>query len=56
MKYLTIEELSHYLKISKSTIYIWVEKKFVPYIKLNQRVIRFDIEKINSFMMEHAIN
>jgi len=53
MKYLTIDELSLYLKISKPTIYQWIAKNTIPYIRINQRVIRFDVEKIDAFMREN---
>jgi len=37
---LTIDELSAYLKISRFTIYDWVYRKKVPFIKLG-RHLRF---------------
>ena len=43
---LTIEELSGYLKVSRFTIYDWVYRKKIPYIKLG-RHLRFKKELIN---------
>jgi excisionase family DNA binding protein len=42
-----------YLKVSKPTIYQWIAKNLIPYIRINQRVIRFDLEKVDAFMKEH---
>jgi excisionase family DNA binding protein len=53
MKYLTITDIAIYLQVSKPTIYQWIAKNFIPYIRINQRVIRFDLEKVDAFMKEH---
>jgi len=53
VEYLTIDELSLYLKISKPTIYQWIAKDFVPYIRINARVIRFIRTDIDAFMRQH---
>jgi excisionase family DNA binding protein len=55
LKYLTITELSIYLKVSRPTIYVWLAKNLIPYIRINQRVIRFDLEKVDAFMKEHEV-
>ena len=52
-KYLTIKELAIYLMISKPTIYLWIAENKIPYIRVNKRVIRFDLEKIDAFMAEN---
>jgi excisionase family DNA binding protein len=44
-----------YLKVSKPTIYVWIAKRFIPYIRINQRVIRFDRESVDAFMREHEV-
>jgi excisionase family DNA binding protein len=53
--YLTINELSKYLKVSKPTIYVWITKKTIPYIRINKRVIRFEIEAVNEFMRKNEV-
>jgi excisionase family DNA binding protein len=53
--YLTIDDLCLYLKVSKPTIYKWIAKKQIPYIRKNQRVIRFDLQKIDEFMEKHEV-
>jgi excisionase family DNA binding protein len=55
LKYLTINELSLYLKVSKPTIYGWIAKNLIPYIRINKRVIRFDIEKVDAFMRKNEV-
>ena len=52
MKYLTIDELSLYLKVSKPTLYVWIAKNLIPYTRINSRVIRFNPERIDAFMRE----
>jgi excisionase family DNA binding protein len=53
MKYLTINGLSLYLNVSKPTIYVWIAKNFIPYIRINKRLIRFDKDKIDAWIMKH---
>jgi len=53
--YLTIDELALYIKVSKPTIYKWLAKKQIPYIR-NKRVIRFDLQKIDEFMEKHEVS
>jgi excisionase family DNA binding protein len=50
MKYLTIEELSLYIKASKPTIYLWVSKGMIPCIRCTNHFLRFDITDIDAFM------
>jgi excisionase family DNA binding protein len=52
VKFLSIKQLSFYIGISTPTIYKWIENGTAPfpYTRINQRTIRFDIEKINAFM------
>jgi excisionase family DNA binding protein len=53
MKYLTIEELSLYIKASKPTIYLWVAKGIIPCIRCTNHFLRFDITDIDAFMERH---
>jgi len=54
--FLTIDELSIYLKVSKPTIYKWLARKQIPHTRVNKRVIRFDLEKINAFMEKNEVS
>lgn len=44
---LTIPEVAEYLKISKAKVYLMVQRKQIPHLKLNRnvRIRRSDLEK-----------
>lgn len=46
---LTIQQLSDYLSIKRSTLYAWVEQGFIPHYKMN-RLIRFKKEEIDAWL------
>jgi len=46
---LTIQQLSDYLSIKRSTPYAWVERGFIPHYKMN-RLIRFKKEEIDIWL------
>ena len=46
---LTIQQLSDYLSIKRSTLYAWVERGFIPHYKMN-RLIRFKKEEIDTWL------
>ena len=48
-KYMTVDELSEYLPVSKSTIYSWTHMKQIPYYKLGAQV-RFDKDKVKTWL------
>jgi excisionase family DNA binding protein len=54
LKYLTINGLAVYLKISKPTVYKWMAENKIPYIRINKRVIRFDKEKVDMWVEKYA--
>jgi excisionase family DNA binding protein len=49
MKIVTIQEVSAFLKVKKSTLYAWVKQKRIPSFKLNG-LWRFDMEKIEEWV------
>jgi excisionase family DNA binding protein len=49
MKIVTIQEVSEFLKVKKSTLYSWVNQKLIPSFKLNG-LWRFDMEKIEEWV------
>ncbi|NUO09812.1 MAG: helix-turn-helix domain-containing protein [Candidatus Brocadia sp.] len=49
MKIVTIQEVSEFLKVKKSTIYSWVNQKRIPSFKLNG-LWRFDMDKIEEWV------
>jgi len=48
---LTIRELSQELKISINTIYYWVGRSEIPFVKLG-RHLRFDLDQVLQFFNE----
>ncbi len=55
-KLLKAKDLSNLLNISKSTVYDWVEKDYLPYILLkrgeNKAIIRFDENEIENWLSQ----
>lgn len=51
MKLLTINELSLFLKVKKSTLYSWVHNSSVPFYKLNG-LLRFDLDEIMEWIKD----
>ena len=44
-----IEELAHLLQLRKGTIYNWVHRRKIPFIKLG-RLVRFDRAEIAKYL------
>lgn len=51
MKFLTIKEVSEFLKVKESTLYSWVINGSIPSYKLNG-LLRFDMEEIEEWVRE----
>ncbi|MCM8771345.1 MAG: helix-turn-helix domain-containing protein [Candidatus Omnitrophica bacterium] len=49
MRLITVEELAKYLNLNPHTIYIWVEQKKIPFIKIG-RMVRFDLIEIEEWL------
>ena len=49
MEFVTIKELSKFLKVKESTLYSWVHNSLIPYHKLNG-VVRFDMVEIENWV------
>lgn len=54
-KLLTPEEVAEIFKIDKRTVYYWIEKKAIPYIKINRKVIRFRPVDVEEFIQRHFV-
>ncbi len=54
-KWMTIEELAKYLKMSRSKLYHMVQKSEIPASKIGNQW-RFDRDKINEWMNAHSNN
>ena len=51
MEFVTVKELSQFLKVKESTLYSWVHSSLIPYHKLNG-LVRFDMEEIREWVRE----
>jgi excisionase family DNA binding protein len=49
MEFVTIKELSKFLKVKESTLYSWVHNGLIPSHKLNG-LVRFDMEEIETWL------
>ena len=53
---MTISMAAEYLGISEHTLYQYVSKRTIPFIKIpNSNLVRFDIESIDAWMREGAV-
>jgi hypothetical protein len=49
-RYANIKEVSEYTSIPVKTLYHWTNKKIIPYIKIERRII-FDLQDIDKLMV-----
>ncbi len=49
MEFVTVKELSKFLKVKESTLYSWVHNGLIPFHKLNG-LVRFDMEEIETWV------
>lgn len=54
-KLLTPEEVAEIFKIDKRTVYYWIEKRTIPYIRINKKVIRFRPVDVDEFIQRHFV-
>lgn len=55
MKLLTINELSNFLQTSKSTIYRWVHKREIPFVKLGGKLL-FSQDEIQEYIKKNSVS
>ena len=55
MRLLTIDDVAGLLKISKSTLYRWVNKREIPFVKLGGK-LRFNEDEIKTFVLRNSFN
>lgn len=50
---LTIKKLAEALNVSSGTIYYWVSRNEIPYLKVG-RHLRFDLEEVQAYFAEQT--
>lgn len=50
---LTLKETAEKLKLKESTIYAWVHRKKIPYVKMGGK-LAFSLNKINDFVDKNS--
>ena len=51
--FLTMDQASLYLGLSKATLYGYTHKKLIPYYKVQNRKIYFRTDDLNNFVMNN---
>ncbi len=51
---ININELSEYIGLSISTIYSWVSRRRIPFVKCG-RLTKFDLERINEWIKKSGV-
>ncbi len=54
-KLLTVEEIADYLRVKPSTIYQWTHQRFIPHVKLGNRV-RFRLSQVDRWIEKRENN
>ena len=52
---MTVEEIAEYLQVKPSTIYQWTHQRFIPHVKLGNRV-RFRLSQVDRWVEGKANN
>lgn len=52
--FITMEQASDYLGLSKSTLYSYTSRNLIPFYKLHNRKIYFKLEELDNFILNEA--
>lgn len=55
MKLLTVEEIAELFQTSTSTIYRWVHKREIPFVKLGGK-LRFSQDAIQEYIKKNSVS
>jgi len=53
-RYLGMGECSEYIGVTKGTLYVWVCRKRIPYLKIG-KLVKFDMKEIDHWLKEKRI-
>jgi excisionase family DNA binding protein len=48
----TVKDVSQWLQVKPSTVYVWAEQGMIPHLKLG-RLVRFDQDEIEMWLQAH---
>ncbi|MEO7861414.1 MAG: helix-turn-helix domain-containing protein [Nitrospirales bacterium] len=52
MSLMTVKEVSQWLQVKPSTLYVWAEQGMIPHLKLG-RLLRFEHDEIDMWLQAH---
>ncbi len=53
--YLNYSQAAELLGVRTGTLYAWVSRRVIPFVRLSPRVVRFDREAIEKWLSERAV-
>lgn len=53
-RYLGMGECSEYLGVAKGTLYVWVCRRKIPYLKVG-KLVKFDLKVVNEWLKEKTV-
>ncbi len=51
---LNMNDCAEYLGLSKGTLYVWVCRRKIPYVKVG-RLVKFDMREIEGWLKENSV-
>lgn len=55
MPLLTPDDVAKLLKVNKRTVYYWIERGLISYVKINRKTIRFRYLDVEDFINKHLV-
>jgi len=52
---LTVAEAAELLRLRRSTMYMLVERRQIPYVRLSKRAVRFRREALDEYVREREV-
>ena len=53
-RFLSMNECSKFLGVTKGTLYVWVCHKKIPYLKVG-RLVKFDLKQFELWLKENSV-
>lgn len=52
---LTPQEVARLLKVDKRTIYYWIGRGLITYVRVNKKVVRFRLQDVEFFLQKYLV-